>query len=86
MPSLVIQTTLNGGRRRCDAKCHEATGHKCTCICGGIFHGKPYQTSNDLMNFDLAKRIAKRNPGTHLWFPKMQMSLFPPGRMKSDNG
>lgn len=24
---------------RCDAKCHEATGDECRCICGGAFHG-----------------------------------------------
>lgn len=25
---------------RCDAKCYNAKGHHCTCICGGINHGK----------------------------------------------
>jgi hypothetical protein len=24
---------------RCDAKCHEAKGDDCHCICGGAFHG-----------------------------------------------
>lgn len=24
---------------RCDAKCHDAKGPKCTCICGGMNHG-----------------------------------------------
>lgn len=27
------------GKRRCDAVCHNAYGVKCTCICGGKFHG-----------------------------------------------
>jgi len=24
---------------RCDARCHEAKGDRCRCICGGAFHG-----------------------------------------------
>ena len=24
---------------RCDARCHEAEGDECHCICGGAFHG-----------------------------------------------
>ena len=24
---------------RCDARCHEATGPECHCICGGAHHG-----------------------------------------------
>lgn len=26
-------------QRRCDARCYNAKGHKCTCICGGKNHG-----------------------------------------------
>lgn len=29
----------NGWRRRCDAKCYEAEGRECRCVCGGRFHG-----------------------------------------------
>jgi hypothetical protein len=29
----------NGFVGRCDAKCHEAKGDDCNCICGGAFHG-----------------------------------------------
>jgi len=29
----------NGGVRRCDATCHNATKPDCVCICGGLFHG-----------------------------------------------
>ena len=24
---------------RCDAKCHDAKGDKCKCVCGGLNHG-----------------------------------------------
>lgn len=35
----LIRATGNGWRRRCDAKCHEAEGRECHCVCGGRFHG-----------------------------------------------
>jgi len=25
--------------RRCDSRCHNAVHPKCTCWCGGVFHG-----------------------------------------------
>jgi len=28
-----------GTRRRCDARCHNAGGPTCKCICGGRYHG-----------------------------------------------
>jgi hypothetical protein len=27
---------------KCDARCLEAKGHKCTCSCGGLNHGRGY--------------------------------------------
>jgi hypothetical protein len=30
---------LNPKRRRCDARCHGAARGKCSCWCGGLFHG-----------------------------------------------
>lgn len=29
----------SGETRRCDAKCHNATGPECDCICAGVLHG-----------------------------------------------
>lgn len=28
-----------GHRRQCSAKCYDAKGHKCSCLCGGRNHG-----------------------------------------------
>ena len=28
------------GERRCDAKCYDASGPDCDCVCGGMNHGK----------------------------------------------
>ena len=29
--------------RYCNAKCHDAEGEKCECICGGLNHGVGYE-------------------------------------------
>lgn len=39
MATLIQETHSCGSRRRCDARCYNATGKKCTCICGGRNHG-----------------------------------------------
>ena len=35
----LISAKGDGWRRQCSARCHEASGTKCVCICGGRFHG-----------------------------------------------
>lgn len=30
----------NDGERRCDARCYDAKGPDCDCVCGGANHGK----------------------------------------------
>lgn len=40
MTTLIILKKADGSLLgRCDAKCHNAKGSKCTCICGGMNHG-----------------------------------------------
>lgn len=39
MPTIITATSGNGKTRRCDARCYNARGKKCTCICGGRNHG-----------------------------------------------
>jgi hypothetical protein len=34
-----MSTVMKSGKLRCDATCHTAKGTKCTCICGGKYHG-----------------------------------------------
>lgn len=40
MTVLIEVRTPAGNARRCDATCHYATTEKCTCVCGGKFHGR----------------------------------------------
>lgn len=39
----LIKQVGNSGTRRCDAHCYGAKGDKCTCVCGGVNHGKGLQ-------------------------------------------
>lgn len=39
MTTLIAAYNSEGCIGRCDAKCHNATGPVCTCICGGRNHG-----------------------------------------------
>jgi len=36
---LMTEVAPMGKVRRCDKRCHEARGARCTCWCGGFFHG-----------------------------------------------
>lgn len=47
MATLISQISSSGGRRRCDARCYNAKHDKCTCICGGLNHGKGLQQAID---------------------------------------
>jgi len=40
MATLIYESGSSGGTRRCDARCYNAHGARCKCICGGVNHGK----------------------------------------------
>ncbi|MBA7496736.1 hypothetical protein ES702_07345 [subsurface metagenome] len=44
---VIIQEGGKKGKRgrSCDAKCYNATGDKCTCVCGGMNHGQGVTTA-----------------------------------------
>lgn len=35
--------------RRCDAKCHNAKGSECNCICEGALHGKGEKAALEIL-------------------------------------
>ena len=39
MTTLISWSNSSGEQGRCDAKCYDATGPDCDCICGGRNHG-----------------------------------------------
>lgn len=57
MTTVLISRPRDGKtKRRCDARCYDAKGKKCTCICGGKNHGvgfeKALENSFDLRLFN----------------------------------
>lgn len=43
MATLIAAYNSEGCIGRCDAKCYNATGPECECICGGMNHGAGQQ-------------------------------------------
>lgn len=43
-----MTTLIEDGARRCDARCHWATGDECQCVCGGRYHGVSYSDPDRL--------------------------------------
>lgn len=40
MATLILHKNTDGGiKGRCDAKCYNAKGPKCKCVCGAMNHG-----------------------------------------------
>ena len=39
MATLIKMDSLDGHRCLCSARCYNAKGSNCTCICGGMNHG-----------------------------------------------
>jgi hypothetical protein len=73
----------DGTKGRCDAKCHNATGPKCHCMCGGRYHAtKTNGTFDDVQRehgreiIENAKRLAE-SQGYELHFPQPQPTLLP---------
>lgn len=40
MTTLITSQTAAGKKYRCNAKCYDAKGSRCSCCCGGRNHGK----------------------------------------------
>lgn len=51
----IIEGDNYGNRRRCDPKCHLATGPRCTRACAGAHHGNG-RTQLDLFDLDDQER------------------------------
>ncbi len=47
MTTVLSVHTSEGCVGRCDARCHEAHGPVCKCICGGVNHGVGAQQAAD---------------------------------------
>lgn len=66
------------GERRCDAKCYDAQGGKCDCVCGGRNHGaglSQAQKNTRAMAGDLCCRLKELGAET-VDFPPQFLALF----------
>ena len=43
MSTIITAQSGSGKRRSCNGTCHSAKKEKCTCICGGRFHGAAHR-------------------------------------------
>jgi hypothetical protein len=45
MVVMIEERHSDGTRRQCNSRCHSAKRPKCTCICGGKYHGAARDTA-----------------------------------------
>jgi hypothetical protein len=68
--------------RRCDATCHDARGPRCSCICGGRYHGAgraaQAQLVADVVDGKLGPELAKAAKLAELERNRGEGSLPPP--------
>ena len=50
MTALITVSNSDGVVGRCDAKCYDATGADCDCICGGKNHGAGLAIAQENVN------------------------------------
>lgn len=49
---ILTYTSERGKERSCDARCYNSFAAKCTCVCGGVNHGKGFKLARQL-TFDV---------------------------------
>jgi hypothetical protein len=80
MCTLIAAYGSEGCEGRCDAKCYEATTPICTCICGGMNHGKGRQKAIENTTVLAERWMAEwktSHPDTERFeVPDVQLSLF----------
>jgi hypothetical protein len=67
------------GQRSCDAKCYDATGPQCDCVCGGRNHGvgiKKAQENTHELAKEIAEEYNKKHPGAEVIIEPFQIELF----------
>jgi hypothetical protein len=85
MKSLIVQTNSDGSQRRCDAKCTEATGSACKCICGGVNHGVGYSQAEENVTKYIESLFPDREDLKFLKDPDPIVDPCGPGKISSDN-
>ena len=80
MTSLIIFKRADGTiTGRCDARCHNAKGPICKCICGGINHGVGNNLAVESTMHFQHTRDRSAIPGEYV-YPPGQLTLFGGGK------
>lgn len=77
--TLITTGNSDGVTGRCDAKCYNATGPDCDCVCGGRNHGAGLEQAQENTK-EHAERIVEEWSGEHpeekVIFDPIQAELF----------
>ena len=75
--TLITVYKSKGSTRRCTAKCYDAANEKCSCVCGGLNHGKGQQIAvenTEKSTSELSEKYAARKD--RYSFGAIQQELF----------
>lgn len=76
MTTIIIRKNKDGAiTGRCDARCYNAKGKKCNCVCGGVNHGKGINEAILFTSqyFDVLQDLDKE---TYIYLKQGQLQLF----------
>jgi hypothetical protein len=90
MTTLITVGNSSGVVGRCDAKCYNAKGGRCKCVCGGANHGAGLAAAQENTNAHAAewiKTFSQENPHLNIICAEASLSLplFSSER-EADNG
>lgn len=74
MTTLIAVYNSEGCVGRCDAKCYDATGDSCQCICGGANHGAGLSKARDNVR-EYAETMIQENG--HLYPDAVRFDITP---------
>jgi len=84
MATVIAVYNSEGCVGRCDARCHEAKGFDCKCICGGALHGVGSKIADEdsltITTTEIIDECRKLGIDGHLriWRLVKQFELFEP--------
>lgn len=76
MTTLITATKRDGSTRRCTAKCYNAKGKSCTCICGGRYHGIGFNPDKEPSSLGFLENLGRRHPDFTFSFPAFRLELL----------
>ena len=76
MTTIIIRKNKDGViTGRCDARCYNAKGKKCKCVCGGFNHGMGLNSAI-IITSTLFKDIENLNEASGIEIKQGQLQLF----------